>query len=48
VKRVSRQPDKPGEVKQISNDDRAMLTRFARRGIVRGWNTGSVPSGRGA
>lgn len=48
TKRVSRQPDKPGEVKQISNDDRQMLTRFARRGIVRGWKTGVVPSGKGA
>jgi hypothetical protein len=47
MRHIGKQPDKPGEVKQISNDDRAMLTRFARRGIVRGWNTGSVPSGRG-
>lgn len=48
VKRVTRQPDKPSEVKQISNDDRAMLTRFLRRGIVRGWKSGVMPSGKGS
>ena len=48
LRHVGKQPDKPGEVKQVSADDRQQLTRFAKRGLVRGWNTGQVPSGRGA
>lgn len=45
---ITQQPDKPGEVKQISTDDRADMSRFLRRGIVRGFKTGAMPSGKSA
>ena len=33
LKHVTRQPDKPAEVTQVNNDDRATLTKFAQKDL---------------
>lgn len=47
-KRITRQPDKPAELKQVNSADRAAMVRFIRRGILNGWKTERMPSGRGS
>lgn len=37
-KRITQQPDKVAELRQVSAEDKAQMVRFARRGIMRGWN----------
>lgn len=43
---ITQQPDKPSEVREISSDDRAALVRFIRRGVLNGFKTGRVQSGK--
>jgi hypothetical protein len=45
-KTITQQPDKPAEVRQVSTQDRADMVRFIQRGVVRGFRTGRMPSGR--